>query len=57
MIAVNNITKSFGAHLAVDHVSLRVEKGETVVFLGTSGCTISSTQEHGWKSGGCWGIS
>jgi osmoprotectant transport system ATP-binding protein len=37
MIAVNNITKSFGAHVAVDHVSLKVEKGETVVFLGTSG--------------------
>lgn len=38
MIEVKNITKAFGAHTAVDHVTFTVKQGETVVFLGTSGC-------------------
>lgn len=38
MIEVKNITKTFGAHTAVDDISLTVGEGETVVFLGTSGC-------------------
>jgi osmoprotectant transport system ATP-binding protein len=37
MIVVKNITKSFGAHKAVDNVSFTVGSGERVVFLGTSG--------------------
>ncbi|HVS98275.1 MAG TPA: ATP-binding cassette domain-containing protein [Puia sp.] len=37
MIEVNNITKTFGRHKAVDHISFAVRDGETVVFLGTSG--------------------
>jgi len=37
MIEVKDITKTFGAHTAVDHVSFSVKEGETVVFLGTSG--------------------
>lgn len=38
MIVVKNITKAFGAHTAVDNISFSVNGGETVVFLGTSGC-------------------
>ena len=38
MIEVKNITKTFGAHTAVDDISFTVREGETVVFLGTSGC-------------------
>jgi osmoprotectant transport system ATP-binding protein len=44
MIEVKNITKTFGAHKAVeprkavDNVSFSVGEGENVVFLGTSGC-------------------
>ena len=38
MIVVKNITKTFGAHKAVDNVSFTVNEGENVVFLGTSGC-------------------
>src|SRR6202000_3075460 len=38
MIAVKNITKTFGAHKAVDNVTFSVKEGENAVFLGTSGC-------------------
>lgn len=38
MIEVKNITKTFGAHKAVDDLSFTVNEGENVVFLGTSGC-------------------
>lgn len=38
MIAVKNITKTFGSHTAVDNVSFTVKEGENIVFLGTSGC-------------------
>jgi osmoprotectant transport system ATP-binding protein len=38
MIAVRNITKTFGNHKAVDNLSFSVNEGETAVFLGTSGC-------------------
>ena len=37
MIEVKNITKTFGAFTAVDKISFTVQKGETVVFLGSSG--------------------
>jgi osmoprotectant transport system ATP-binding protein len=37
MIEVKNITKTFGAYTAVDRISLTVNDGETLVFLGTSG--------------------
>src|SRR5580698_896177 len=38
MIEVQNITKTFGTHKAVDNISFSVRDGENVVFLGTSGC-------------------
>src|SRR3978361_826630 len=38
MIEVRNITKSFGAFKAVDDISFTIKEGETVVFLGRSGC-------------------
>jgi osmoprotectant transport system ATP-binding protein len=37
MIVIDKITKTFGAHKAVDGVSFTVQEGETVAFLGTSG--------------------
>ena len=37
MISINNITKTFGPHKAVDNISFKVQDGQTVVFLGTSG--------------------
>jgi osmoprotectant transport system ATP-binding protein len=38
MIVVKNISKSFDGFTAIDNISFAIEKGETVVFLGTSGC-------------------
>jgi osmoprotectant transport system ATP-binding protein len=38
IIEVRNITKSFGEFKAVDDISFTIEEGETVVFLGMSGC-------------------
>jgi len=37
MIALRDVTKRFGARVAVDHVSLVVEPGTTRVLLGSSG--------------------
>ncbi len=38
LLAVTNVSKRFGAHQAVDDVSLDVVGGEAVVILGPSGC-------------------
>jgi osmoprotectant transport system ATP-binding protein len=43
MIEISNLTKRFQTHTAVDHVSLNVNKGETLVLLGTSGCGKTTT--------------
>jgi iron(III) transport system ATP-binding protein len=37
-ITLADVTKRFGAHLALDHVSLAVGPGKAVVILGPSGC-------------------
>jgi osmoprotectant transport system ATP-binding protein len=37
MIALREVTKTFGGRVAVDHVSLAVEAGRTHVLLGSSG--------------------
>ena len=43
MIHVDNLTKYFGAVLAVDHVSFQVAKGEIVGFLGPNGAGKTTT--------------
>lgn len=43
MIEVQNITKRFGATLAVDRVSFTVNKGEVVGFLGPNGAGKTTT--------------
>ncbi|NOT31006.1 MAG: ATP-binding cassette domain-containing protein, partial [Planctomycetes bacterium] len=42
MIQVEHVTKRYGATLAVDDVSLRVERGEVVGFLGPNGAGKST---------------
>jgi putative spermidine/putrescine transport system ATP-binding protein len=42
-LVLENLSKRFGAHLAVDHLCLGVEKGEFVSLLGPSGCGKTTT--------------
>src|SRR5207248_11682505 len=37
-IRIENVTKRFGATVAVDHVSLHIEASELFFLLGPSGC-------------------
>src|ERR1700704_6174688 len=42
-LILENLTKHFGTHAAVDGLSLGVEKGEFVSLLGPSGCGKTTT--------------
>lgn len=46
MLEVNNIVKSFETHKVLDHLSLKVEKGQTLVVIGRSGCGKSVLLKH-----------
>jgi len=37
-IVIDGVTKTYGTHTAVDHVSLRIFKGEMFALVGASGC-------------------
>jgi osmoprotectant transport system ATP-binding protein len=43
MIEVSNLTKEFSGKKAVDNISFSVQKGETFILLGTSGCGKTTT--------------
>jgi len=43
MIQAKNLTKWYGATLAVDHVSFHIEKGQIVGFLGPNGAGKTTT--------------
>ncbi len=42
-IRLENVTKKFDGHMAVDDLTLRIEENETVVLLGPSGCGKTTT--------------
>ena len=42
-VQIENLVKTFGAFVAVDHVTLQVEKGEIFGFLGPNGAGKSTT--------------
>jgi len=43
MIQVNNVTRTYGPVVAVDHVSFEVDRGEVVGFLGPNGAGKTTT--------------
>jgi ABC-2 type transport system ATP-binding protein len=43
VINVSQLTKAYGSHLAVDHISFEVPKGQVVGFLGPNGAGKSTT--------------
>lgn len=43
MIQVENLTKSYGRHVAVNSISFQVKKGDVVGFLGPNGAGKTST--------------
>jgi ABC-2 type transport system ATP-binding protein len=42
-IEVHDLTRCFGEHVAVNHISFRVERGEVFAFLGPNGSGKSTT--------------
>ena len=46
MIELVNVSKTFGSRKILDHMSLRIEKGETYVLMGPSGVGKSVTLKH-----------
>jgi putrescine transport system ATP-binding protein len=41
-LQIQDVVKDFGGHLAVNHVSLEIDKGEIFALLGSSGCGKST---------------
>lgn len=46
MIEIRNLTKSFNKNLVLDNLNLKINKGETFVIIGRSGCGKSVLLKH-----------
>lgn len=46
MIEIKNLSKSFNAHKVLDGLNLNIEKGQTTVIIGRSGCGKSVLLKH-----------
>lgn len=46
MIEINNLHKSFGTNKVLQGVNLKIQKGETLVIIGRSGCGKSVLIKH-----------
>ncbi len=46
MIEAVNVTKSFNSQMVLNHLDLTIEKGETLVIIGRSGCGKSVFLKH-----------
>ncbi len=46
MIEINNLHKSFGSNKVLNGINLNIEKGETLVIIGRSGCGKSVLIKH-----------
>jgi phospholipid/cholesterol/gamma-HCH transport system ATP-binding protein len=46
MIEIVNLTKSFNEHRVLDNVNLKIDKGQTCVIIGRSGCGKSVLLKH-----------
>src|SRR4029077_2290674 len=44
-IDAKGLTRAFGSFIAVDHVTLSIERGEIFGFLGSNGCGKSTTMK------------
>jgi ABC-type sugar transport system ATPase subunit len=46
MIKISHLAKSFGENKVLTEVNLNIEKGETMVIIGRSGCGKSVLLKH-----------
>ncbi|WP_457587682.1 ATP-binding cassette domain-containing protein [Ensifer canadensis] len=42
-LELSTLRKAYGSHVAIKDISLSVEEGEAVAFLGSSGCGKTTT--------------